>query len=155
MHALAIALHLIGVSVWLGAGLTFMIFGPAAKRMSLESWANTWMTLARVQQVLVAPACAVATLTGILLTMELVQGHFDMGGATWLMAMQALGMVAAILTIVFATPLAGRMGTLARRSLEKGQMEPAAERVRKMLALVSSISGVLVLVSMYFGAAKP
>lgn len=154
MRGLTVALHLAGVAVWLGAGLTFMIFGPAARRMPLESWANTWMTVAKVQRSLVAPACAVATLTGILLTMDLVKSHFDLGGATWLMAMQGLGVAAAILTLVFATPLAGRMGRLAQRSLEKGEKDPAAESVRKVFAVVSSISGVLILIALYFAEAR-
>src|SRR5205814_4181180 len=137
MRGIEVTLHVVGVAVWLGAGLTFMIFGPASRRMPLESWANVWMTLATVQRVLVAPACGVATVTGILLAMGMAQ--LQAGTATALMMMQILGLLAAILTIVFATPLASRMGRLAQRSLDKGAVEPAAEKVRKTLALISSV----------------
>ena len=154
MHGLAVFLHAVGWAVWLGASLTFMVFGPAARKVPLASWAHTWMTLAKVQRVLVAPAAAVATVTGILLTMALVKSHFDMGSAMWLMVMQGFGLVAAILTIVFATPLVNRMARLAERSLEKGEMDPAAERVRKALALTSSIAGVMILVAVYFGVTR-
>ena len=38
-----------------------MIIGPAARRLPLESWANIWIIIAKVQRSLVGPACAVAT----------------------------------------------------------------------------------------------
>lgn len=154
MHGVAVFLHVAGVSVWLGASLTFMVFGPAARQAPLASWAHTWITLARVQRALVAPSAAVATVTGILLTMALVKSQFDMGSAMWLMVMQAFGLVAAIITVAFATPLANRMARLAERSVEKGEMDPVAERVRKALALSSSISGVMILVALYFGVTR-
>jgi hypothetical protein len=47
------------------------------------------------------------------------------------------------------------MGTLAARSLEKGARDPLAESVRKKLALVGSIAGVLLILSIYFGEMKP
>jgi len=87
--------------------------------------------------------------------MSLVQRHFDMGSAVWLMVMQGLGLVAAVLTLAIATPLAARMGMLAARSLEKGVQDPSAEGVRRKLALVGSLSGVCILVAIYFGVLKP
>lgn len=155
MYALGVALHVAGVAIWLGASLTFMVFGPASRKMPLQSWANVWITLAKVQRALVAPACVVATVTGLALTMSLAKSHFDMGSAIWLMAMQGLGLVAAILTIVFVTPLTGRMALIARRSLEKGEMDPAAAKVNRTLAIAGSVSGALILAALFSGAAKP
>ena len=85
--------------------------------------------------------------------MSQMQRHFDM--SVWLMAMQASGFIAALLTLLIVTPLIGRMGVLAARSLEKGAREPAAEIVRKRIALVGTISGILIVLAIYFGAAKP
>ena len=155
MHGLAVFLHVAGVCVWLGASLTFMVFGPAAKRAPLATWAHTWMTLARVQRVLVGPAALIATVTGIILTMALAKSNFDIASASWLMVMQGFGLVAGILTLAFATPLTNRMARLAQRSAEQGTMDPAAEKVRKTLATVSSIAGVLIIVSLYFSLARP
>lgn len=155
MRGLGLFLHVAGVAVWLGASLTFMVFGPAAKRMPLESWANTWITLARVQRILIAPACAVATVTGLVLTMGLARGGAELGSMMWLMVMQALGLIAAVLTIGFATPLANRMAAVAQRSLDKGAIDPAAERARKVLATIGSVSGVLILMSLYFALVRP
>lgn len=154
MHGIGMFLHAAGYAVWLGASLTFMVFGPAARKVPLASWAHTWITLAKVQRALVAPAAAIATVTGILLTMALAKSQFDMGSATWLLVMQGFGLVAAIITVAFATPLVNRMARLAERSVEKGEMDPAAERVRKALALTSSISGVMILVALYFGVTR-
>jgi hypothetical protein len=147
-------LHVTSYSVWLGASLTFMLWGPASRRASLEVWAHSWMVLSTIQRVVVAPACLVATVTGVYLTMALVQSHFDMGSAVWLMVMQSFGLLAALLTLAIATPLVNRMGLLAARSLEKGVREPSAEAVRRRLALVGSIAGALIVVSIYFGEAK-
>ena len=155
MRGTLLFLHIASFAVWLGASLTFMIWGPSARGASLEAWAHTWMTLAKVQRAIVAPACLVATLTGIFLTLALVQGHFDMGSAVWLMVMQSFGVVAALLTLAIATPMANRMGVLAARSLEKGVQEPSAESVRRKLALVGSLSGLFVIVAVYFGALRP
>lgn len=154
MHGLALFLHAAGYSVWLGASLAFMVFGPASRQSPLASWAHTWITLGKVQRVLVAPAALVATVTGIVLTMALAKAQFDMGSAMWLMVMQGFGLVAAIITIAFATPLANRMSRLAERSVEKGEKDPVADRVQKALAITSSISGVMILVAMYFGVTK-
>ena len=153
MYGFGVALHVLGIAIWLGASLTFMVFGPASRRMPLEAWAATWQTLAVVQRMLVAPSAAVATVTGLLLTMSRVQGHLGM--TTSLMLMQAFGLIAAILTIVFATPLVNRMAAIAQRSVGKGQMDPAAERIRKVLAMVGSVAGVFVVVAIYFGVANP
>jgi len=155
MFALLLFLHVASFSVWLGASLTFMVWGPAVRNASVEVWAHSWMTLSRLQRSFVAPSCLVATLSGIMLTLQLVQMHFDMTSAMWLMAMQVLGLLSALLTLAIATPLAGRMGTLAARSLEKGARDPLAESVRRKLALVGSLAGVLLILAIYFGEMKP
>ena len=155
MFAFLLFLHVASFSVWLGVSLTFMVWGPAVRNASVEVWAHSWMTLSRLQRSLVAPSCLVATLSGIMLTLQMVQMHSDMSSAMWLMAMQVLGLASALLTLAIATPLAGRMGTLAARSLEKGARDPLAESVRKRLALVGSIAGVLLILSIYFGEMKP
>lgn len=152
MQALELFLHMAGVAVWLGAGLVFMVFGPSAKKMPLESWANTWINLATVQRVLIVPACVVALLTGIILSMAMVSSHAAMTSS--LMLMMVLGILAAGLTLAGSTPLAARMGRLARRSLDNGKLEPAADKVRKALAICASVSGVLILAAMYCGVAR-
>lgn len=147
-------LHLAGSAVWLGAQMTFMVWGPSSREASLEAWAHTWRTLATVQRVLVAPAAAIATLTGVVLTMQLVQAHAELGGATWLYGMQGLGLLAAFLALAWVTPLASKMGRIAQESLAAGEKRPEAERVRVRLAIVGSISGVLILAAMAFAAMR-
>jgi len=146
-------LHWAGWAVWLGAALTFMIWGPAAKQADLAVWAHTWDVLARIQRAIVAPACAVATVTGLVLSMQYAQRGLAMG-ATWLVVMQVLGLLAAVLTLAIATPLANRMAFLAARSVEAGQRDPRAERVRSRLALVSSLAGTFILVTVLFASLK-
>ena len=152
MRALELFLHVAGTAIWLGSGLVFMIFGPAAKRLPLESWANTWINLATVQRALIVPACVVALVTGIIMSMGMVSTHVPMTSS--LMMMQGFGVVAAGLTLAGSTPLAARMGRLARRSLDSGKVEPAADQVRKALAICASVSGVLILAAIYCGVAR-
>ena len=150
-----IFLHWLGWAVWLGAQATFMVWGTTAKRTPLASWAYTWDTLARVQSWIVAPGCAIATLTGIVLSMQYA-GKPDVSmGAPWLIVMQVLGLVAAVLTLALATPLVNRMAYLAARSVETGTLDPRAEPVRKRLGLTLWISGAFILVTVYFSAVKP
>ncbi len=148
-------LHWLGWAVWLGAQLTFMVWGPTAKRVPLASWAHTWDTLSKVQRWIVAPSCAAATVTGIVLSMQYA-GKPDVSmGAPWLIVMQSVGLLAGILTLALATPLVNRMAYLAARSVEKGALDERAEGVRKKLAIVASVTGVMILVVLYFAAVKP
>jgi hypothetical protein len=147
-------LHWVGFSVWLGAALTFMVWGPVSKAAPLPVWAHVWDTLAKVQRWLVAPGCAAVTVTGLVLSMQYAQRGMAMGAA-WLVVMQVVGLLAAVLQLAVATPLTNRIAYLAIRSLEKGEKDPRAEKVRSRLALVSSVTGTMVLVVIYLSAVKP
>jgi hypothetical protein len=108
-----------------------------------------------VQRWVVAPACAAATISGIILAMQYPTHDYPEGTPmTWLYVMSALGVVAAVITFVVVTPLANRMAFLAARSLEAGTQDARAEPVRRKLALAGSVSGVLILVSVYASAVK-
>ncbi len=151
-------LHWVGWAIWLGAQLTFMVWGPVAKRLPLDAWAYTWDTLSKIQRWIVAPSAAVATVTGIVLSMQYAQRDTPEGaslGATWLVVMQSLGLLAGIMTLALATPLVNRLAFLAAKSLEAGKQDERAEPARRKLALVASISGVFILVALYFSAVKP
>ena len=89
---------------------------------------------------------------GVVLSMQYAQRPGASMGATWLVLMQVLGLLAGVLTLAIATPLANRMAYLALSSLEKGAKDPRADRVRGRLALVSSVSGAMILVTLYFAA---
>ncbi len=146
-------LHWAGFSIWLGAQLTFMVWGPQTKTSSLEAWAHTWKTLAKVQGFIVAPAATAATITGIMLTMQLVGRHAEPPASLWLM--QGFGLLAGVLAVGVVTPLANRIARYAHASLGAGQKDPRAERTRVALAWAGSITGVMILVALYFGATTP
>ncbi|HXY19984.1 MAG TPA: hypothetical protein VEH83_08315 [Gemmatimonadales bacterium] len=146
-------LHWVGVAVWLGAQMTFMVWGPVTKAAGLEAWAHTWKTLARVQGLLVAPAAAMATITGIVMTMQLVGQHAD--ETTALELMQGFGLVAGVIAVAVVTPLANRVAYYAHLSVEKGAKDPRAEKARVLLAWAGSLTGVAILVALYFGAQAP
>jgi hypothetical protein len=146
-------LHWVGIALWLGAQMTFMVWGPQTKAASLDAWAHTWKTLARVQGFVIAPAAALATITGIVMTMQLVGMHADEATPLWLM--QGFGLLAGVVAIAAVTPLANRVAYYAQLSLEKGQKDPRAERARSLLAWAGSLTGLLILIALYFGAEAP
>jgi len=146
-------LHWVGFSVWLGAQLTFMVWGPQNRAAGLEAWAHAWKTLAKVQGFVIAPAAALATLTGIVMTMQLVSAHVDETTPLWLM--QGFGLLAGVLAIVVVTPLANRVAMYAHVSLAAGQKDPRAEKARGLLSWAGSVTGVLILLALYFGAQSP
>ncbi|HXY69703.1 MAG TPA: hypothetical protein VEH62_09645 [Gemmatimonadales bacterium] len=146
-------LHWVGIAVWLGAQLTFMVWGPQTRAVGLEAWAHTWKTLARVQGLLIAPAAALATITGIVMTMQLVGQHVD--ETTSLELMQAFGLLAGVIAVGVVTPLANRVAYYAQVSVEKGEKDPRAEKARGLLAWAGSLTGVAILVALYFGAMAP
>jgi len=146
-------LHWVGIAVWLGAQLTFMVWGPQTKAASLEAWAHTWKTLARVQGLLIAPAAALATITGIVMTMQLVGLHAD--ETPPLELMQGFGLLAGVAAVALVTPLANRVAYFAQLSLEKGQKDPRADRARGFLALAASLVGACIIIALYFGAQAP
>jgi len=133
--------------------MTFMVWGPLTKTAGLEAWAHTWKTLARVQGLLVAPAAALATITGIVMTLKLVGIHADETVALELM--QGFGLLAGGVAIAVVTPLANRVAYYAQLSLEKGEKDPRAERARTLLAWAGSLTGVAILVALYYSAQAP
>lgn len=146
-------LHWVGISVWLGAQLTFMVWGPQNRAAGLEAWAYAWQTLAKVEGFVIAPAAALATITGIVMTMQLVGMHADETSALWLM--QGFGLLAAVVTIAVVMPLANRVAMYAQASLAAGAKDPRAEKARALLSWAGSLSGVLILVALWFGAQAP
>jgi hypothetical protein len=145
-------LHWVGIAMWLGAQFTFMVWGPQTKASALEVWAHTWKTLAKVQGFIIAPAAALTTITGIVMTMQLVSNQAEVGHDASLWLMQGFGLLAAVLAVGVVTPLANRIAAYAHASLAAGQKDPRAERTRKALAWAGSITGVLILVALYFGS---
>ena len=146
-------LHWVGFSVWLGAQLTFMVWGPQSRAASLDAWAHAWRTLAKVQGYIIAPAAAVATITGLVLTMRMVSSHAD--ETTPLLLMQVFGVAAGVLAIAAVMPLTNRVAMYAQLSLSAGQKDPRAERARGLLAWAGAATIVLVLLALWFGARTP
>ena len=148
-------LHWVAFSIWLGGQLTFVVWAPLSREAALETWAHVWRTLAKLQRWVVAPAAVVATLTGIVLTMQFATRERADAGATWLVGMQATGVLAAIVALALVAPLANRMGWVAEQSLADGTKHPAAERVASRLGLAGWVTLLFILAAMWFGAMAP
>jgi len=146
-------LHWVGFSVWLGAQLTFMVWVPVSKGVALEPWAHVWKTLAKLQRWVVAPAAVVATLTGVGLMMQ--SGTHERAGGIWLSGMALSGLLAAIVALAVVAPLSNRMSWAAEQSLADGAKAPEAEPLRVRLAVAGTVTGLLILVAIWFSAMGP
>ncbi len=148
-------LHWVGIAMWLGAQLTFMVWGAQARKADLAAWAHTWATLAKVQGYIVAPGAALATITGIVMMLQLTSRNAELGNVTGLWAMAGIGLLAGVVAIAVVTPLANRVAMYAHASLAAGEKDPRAERTRVLLAWAGTVTGLLVLVALYFGSETP
>jgi uncharacterized membrane protein len=155
MYRFIVALHVIATAGWLGAALSFLVIGSASRQLPLETRAHIWMLFARVQRAIIGPASAIATVTGLGLTMSLAKGSLEVSSTTWLIVMQGFGLVGGIIAIAFATPMANRLAAVASRSLSKGALDPAAEKVSSAFTTVTALAAAMVVVAFYFGVAKP
>jgi putative copper export protein len=144
-------LHGAGYSIWLGAQLTFMVWVPVSRTVALEPWAHVWKTLAKLQRWIVAPAAVVATLTGFALTMQLGDRPHDAA----LIGMMVCGVLAALAGLAVVAPLSNRMAWVAEQSLADGERDPAAEPLRRRLAVAGTVTGLLILAAIWFGVIAP
>ena len=134
--------------MWLGGGLSSMFIGIAAKRERRENLAVVARMLATNSRILMLPGSLGTLLSGLILTLTM----YGSPGAALaispaLMLMQALGLIGAIVTLVFLVPNAGRIA----------QVDPVAQaaqfdRMRARQARLGMISGLFAMGSLIAGA---
>lgn len=138
--------HFLGVALWLGGAVAAMVIGRAARTDINGRF--FFALLARLHGWVVAPGALLTVVTGLLLTMSLVnRGATDLMVRPGIMVMQGAGIVAALLALFVGLPTASQLAGLA---LGEG-VSPKTERLKKRQAIVSSISGLLAFIALYFG----
>ena len=140
-------LHLLGVVLWLGGGSAAMVVAITSRSMDRASLG----TIARLQwaivRTLMFPGALLTVVTGLFLTVRLMQGS-AMGNG-WLVTMQGLGLVGALLVLAVLVPTAARLARLD----PLGEHAAYFDRLRARQRIVGSISGLLGLVALLAGAA--
>lgn len=107
MTPLYATLHFAGFAAWLGGLLAILALRASAARDP-----GAAMDLSPVYRALVGPGAMVTVVTGLMLTLRLYNEASGDGLSEGLMAMQGLGIVAAMISLIVSVPTASRLARL-------------------------------------------
>ena len=109
MRGFWLFVHFMGFAAWIGAGLAAMLSGIAAKQFPPDQRLAVYRVMARVTRALIGPGAVLVVLSGFILSVPWFQTALV---PSWLMAMQGLGLLGAIVAVAIVTPTAARLGRL-------------------------------------------
>ncbi len=147
MRGIWLFLHFMGFAAWLGGGLAMMLAGITAKNFPPEERLAVYRVTSVVARNLIGPGALLVLLSGFVLSIPFFQA--PMPG--WLMAMQGLGLIGAIIAIGIVTPTAARMGRL--QIDPRGEMPESFSGLRKRQAVFATVAGVFALLALLAGTA--
>jgi hypothetical protein len=145
MRGIWLLLHVLGVAAWLGGGLAMMLAGITAKHFPPEERLAVYRATSVVARNLIGPGALLVLGSGFVLSIPFFQA--TMPG--WLMAMQGLGLVGAIIAIGIVTPTAARMGRLELDP--RGELPESFAGLRKRQAVFATVAGVFALLALLAG----
>jgi uncharacterized membrane protein len=156
LTGLFLFLHVLGVVLWLGLGITLpFITGPAGREEDLEVAAFAYGAADRLTRTLGLSGMILTLVGGIGLTMVLGYPWFRPFPNHWLFQMQVLGIVSVAVGILYQVPLASRLAREARASAQAGERTEAFRKYRKRHAIVGSAIGGLLLIVLLLATLKP
>ena len=148
--------HVLGVSLWLGAALALSFLVVRARRSGTrEAMAFAYRTHASLMKTLVLPAMVLTVGGGFALNEALGYGYFQPFPNHWLFQMQLLGTLAFVVGVLYQVPLADRLARAAEASATAGEESAAFGKYRKRNAIVSSILGLVLVVVVFLGTVRP
>ena len=146
MRGFWLFLHMMGFAAWLGGGLAMMLGGITAKHFPPEERLAVYRVTGVVARNLVGPGALLVLISGFVLSLPFFKSAVV---PSWLMAMQGLGLIGAIIAIGVVTPTAARM---ARLQLDpRGEMPEAFAGLRKRQAIFATIAGIFALLALLTG----
>jgi putative copper export protein len=147
MEVLLKFLHLTGPMLWFGAAVASMVMARSSRNATQEGRIAVYEGLARVYSIVIAPAAALAIISGLVwVGVTVTAGRGAVLGRPGATFMMVAGLVAAVLVIAVSLPAAHR-----RAALVKGQMDAkhqlALASVEKRLTISSMAAGTLLWMS--------
>ena len=143
MRGLWLFLHVLGFVAWLGGGLAVMLSGITAKYFPPEQRLAVYRIMAVITRNLVGTGAVLVVVSGFVLSVPYFKGATV---PTWLMAMQALGFMGAIVAIAIVVPTAARLGRL---DLDpRGELPEAFAGLRRKQAVFATLAGVFALLAL-------
>jgi len=146
MHGFWVFVHLMGMSLWLGAGIASMVLGIAAKHFAPDQRLSAYQLTSAIQRILLGPGAVAVVLSGILLSMPYMKEGAVPG---WMMLMMTSGLLAALIAIGVSVPTAARLGRLSLDA--RGELPEHFQGLRMRLVWSSSIAGGLALLALAAG----
>jgi len=139
-------IHAMGFVAWLGGGLAVMLSGITAKHFPPEQRLAVYRIMSVVTRNLIGTGAVLVVVSGFLLSVPYFQGATVPG---WLMAMQGLGLLGAIVAIGIVTPTAARLGRLELDP--RGELPEGFNGLRKRQAIFATVAGVFALLALLAG----
>jgi len=146
MRGIWLFLHYMGFAAWLGGGLAMMLAGITAKHFPPEERLAVYRATSVVARNLIGPGALLVLVSGFVLSLPFFN---TVGVPSWLMAMQALGLIGAIIAIGVVTPTAARMGRL--QLDPRGELPESFAGLRKRQAIFATAAGVFALLALLAG----
>ncbi|HEY3219788.1 MAG TPA: hypothetical protein VGJ80_03580 [Gemmatimonadales bacterium] len=138
--------HVMGFVAWLGGGLAVMLSGITAKYFPPDHRLAVYRVMSVVSRNLIGPGAVLVVISGIVLSVPYFKGATV---PTWLMAMQGLGLVGAIVAIGIVTPTAARLGRLELDP--RGELPERFAGLRRRQAIFATIAGIFALLALLAG----
>jgi hypothetical protein len=146
MRGVWLFLHYMGFAAWLGGGLALMLAGITAKHFAPADRLAVYRATGAVARALIGPGALLVLLSGFVLSVPFFSSDAMPG---WLMAMQGLGLVGAILAIGVVTPTAARMGRLELDP--RGELPETFAGLRKRQAVFATLAGIFAMLALLAG----
>jgi predicted integral membrane protein DUF2269 len=136
--------HMLGFVLWLGGGLSSMVFGIRGRSEDRYIQGAVARLQATLHRRLIIPGVILVVLSGIWLSVPAAKTSEP---SAWLMVMQAGGMIGALLMLFVASPTVHRLA----RIEPVGETSAVFDALRKRLAIAGTIAGILALLSLVAG----
>ncbi len=146
MRGVWLFLHFMGFAAWLGGGLAMMLAGITAKNFTPEERLAVYRATSVVARNLIGPGALLVLVSGFVLSLPFFKTATVPG---WLVAMQGLGLLGAIVAIGIVTPTAARMGRLELDP--RGELPEAFAGLRRRQVTFATLAGILALLALIAG----
>jgi len=146
--------HFLGSAMWIGGAMAALLLEINSRRESIELRLGVFKLLTQVQTMIVGFGALLTLGSGVMWSMSMAQ---DTGAdavaatlGTWIMV--GTGLVGGVLVLLVVVPTAVKLGGLAVTTGD-GAVLSAFEYYRRRQTAVSSVAGVLAVLSLLAGVA--
>lgn len=146
MRGFWLFIHMLGFIAWLGGGLSIMLAGLTAKYFPPDQRLAVYRIMGVVSRNLIGPGAVLVVLSGFVLSVPFFKEAMV---PTWLLAMQALGLLGAIVAIGIVMPTAARLGRLEVDA--RGELPESFAGLRRRQAVFATLAGILALTALLAG----